>query len=155
MFCTFECFLSKVWGSFCVRVNFSFGGSLLNMFPFFFAQDYWFQQSNRFLVHAWKEISPCLKGYFVRHINRSSVNPTKCLKTLKQYDCLSVFDHLVGLALKGLMCQSNLTIVICSFFDHQSSIVVFLCLECEYKSSVIPSRHLLVQSQQWKRQNNM
>ena len=41
-------------------------------------------------------------------LNPLSANPTKCLNTLKQFlgnlltNCLSVFDHLVGLALKGL-----------------------------------------------------
>ena len=41
-------------------------------------------------------------------LNPLSVNPTKCLNTLKQYlgnllkNCLSVFDHFVGLALKRL-----------------------------------------------------
>ena len=40
--------------------------------------------------------------------NPLSVNPTKCSNTLKQFvgrfptNCLSVFDHFVGLALKGL-----------------------------------------------------
>ena len=38
-----------------------------------------------------------------------SVNPTKWLNTLKQFvdnlstNCLSVFDHFMGLALKGLL----------------------------------------------------
>ena len=41
-------------------------------------------------------------------INPLSANPTKCSNTLKQFvgklrtNCLSVFDHFVGLALKGL-----------------------------------------------------
>ena len=47
-----------------------------------------------------------------------------------------------------LMCQSNLAIVICCYFDYQSSILVFLCLECEYRISVIRSWYLLVQSRQ-------
>ena len=42
--------------------------------------------------------------------NPLSANPTKWLNTLKQFignlptNCLSVFDHFVGLALKGLIC---------------------------------------------------
>ena len=42
-------------------------------------------------------------------INPLSANPTKWSNTLKQFvgnlptNCLSVFDHFVGLALKGLM----------------------------------------------------
>ena len=41
-------------------------------------------------------------------INPLSVNPTKCLSTLKQFvgkvptNCLSVFNHFWGLVLKGL-----------------------------------------------------
>ena len=43
------------------------------------------------------------------HINALSANPTKWSNTLKQFvgklptNSLSVFDHFVGLALKGLM----------------------------------------------------
>ena len=42
-------------------------------------------------------------------LNPLSANPTKCSNTLKQFvgnlpsNCLSVFDHFVGLALKGLL----------------------------------------------------
>ena len=42
-------------------------------------------------------------------LNTSSANPTKWSNTLKQFvgklvtNCLSVFDHFVGLALKGLI----------------------------------------------------
>ena len=48
--------------------------------------------------------------YFV--LNPLSANPTKWSNTLKQFvdnlptNCLSVFDHFVGLALKGL--KSNI-----------------------------------------------
>ena len=44
-----------------------------------------------------------------RFINPLSANPTKWSNTLKQFvgflptNCLSVFDHIVGLALKGLI----------------------------------------------------
>ena len=47
-------------------------------------------------------------GFTVSNINPLSVNPTKWSNTLKQIvgklprNCLSVFDHFVGLALKGL-----------------------------------------------------
>ena len=47
-------------------------------------------------------------------LNPLSANPTKWSSTLKQFvgnmpmNCLSVFDHFVGLALKGLKeCSSN------------------------------------------------
>ena len=46
--------------------------------------------------------------YHVGSINPLSANPTKRSNTLKQFvdnlptNCLSVFDHFVGLALKGL-----------------------------------------------------
>ena len=49
------------------------------------------------------------------HINPLSVNPTKWSNTLKQFlgklltNCLSVFDHFVGLALKGLSIWINKT----------------------------------------------
>ena len=45
---------------------------------------------------------------FATVVNPLSANPTKWSNTLKQFvgkfptNCLSVFDHLVGLALKGL-----------------------------------------------------
>ena len=45
--------------------------------------------------------------------NPLSANPTKWLNTLKQFignlptNCLSVFDHFVGLALKGLICYEK------------------------------------------------
>ena len=43
------------------------------------------------------------------NFNPLSANPTKCSNTHKQFvgnlptNCLSVFDHFVGLALKGLI----------------------------------------------------
>ena len=46
-------------------------------------------------------------------INPLSANPTKWSNTLKQFvgklraNCLSVFDHFVGLALKGLKRVAN------------------------------------------------
>ena len=46
-------------------------------------------------------------------VNPSSVNPTKWSNTLKKFvgnlptNCLSVFDHFVGLALKTLMTITN------------------------------------------------
>ena len=45
--------------------------------------------------------------YFFRNFNPLSANPTKWSNTLKQFVrklptiCLSVFDHFVGLTLKG------------------------------------------------------
>ena len=59
----------------------------------------------------------------VYHLNPSSVNPTKWSNTLKQFvgklptNCLSVSDHFVGLALKGLMCHR----VFCHFSVNGST----------------------------------
>ena len=50
-----------------------------------------------------------MKRLCVAAFNPSSANFTKCSNTLKQFigkfqtNCLSVFDHFVGLALKGLI----------------------------------------------------
>ena len=52
--------------------------------------------------------SNCLSNFFLK-INPLRANPTKWSNTLKQFvdnlptNCLSVFDHFVGLALKGLI----------------------------------------------------
>ena len=60
------------------------------------------------LAHRWNVVSLVLLGYFLG-INPLSANLTKCSKTFKQLvgklqtNCLSVFDHFVGLALKGLI----------------------------------------------------
>ena len=49
-----------------------------------------------------------LKSILLMNFNPLSANPTKWSNTLKQFVgnlptyCLSVFDHFVGLALKGL-----------------------------------------------------
>ena len=49
-----------------------------------------------------------------KHFNLLSANPIKWANTLKQFvgnlptNCLSVFDHFVGLALKGLKDVQNL-----------------------------------------------
>ena len=42
-------------------------------------------------------------------VNPLNANPTKWLNTLKQLqtNCLSVFDHIEGLALKGLRYEST------------------------------------------------
>ena len=51
---------------------------------------------------------------FLVFINPLSANPTKWSNTLKQFignlptNCLSVFNHFVGLALKGLIRDKNL-----------------------------------------------
>ena len=48
-----------------------------------------------------------------QNINRLSANPSKWPNTLKQFvgilptNCASVFDHLMGLALKGLTMSHN------------------------------------------------
>ena len=55
------------------------------------------------LNHAFLCLNLCITGF-----NPLSANHTKWSNTLKQFvgnlpkNCLSVFDHLVGLALKGL-----------------------------------------------------
>ena len=51
------------------------------------------------------------------YINSLSVKITKWSNTLKQFvgnlptNCLSMFDHFVGLALKGLMCRNTTKIL--------------------------------------------
>ena len=51
---------------------------------------------------------PFRTPFFFFFINLLSANPTKWSNTLKQFvgklptNCLSVFDHFVGLALEGL-----------------------------------------------------
>ena len=55
---------------------------------------------------------------FLQCINPLISNFTKCSNTLKQFlsklptNCLSVFDHFVGLALKGL--KKGLELLLCS-----------------------------------------
>ena len=55
----------------------------------------------------------CHVSFKQSHFNPLSANPTKCSDTLKQFvgnlpsNCLSVFAHFVGLALKGLMPRLN------------------------------------------------
>ena len=57
---------------------------------------------------------------FVNHDNPLSANITKWSNTLKQFvgnlptNCLSMFDHFVGLALKGLT-ASNESLTVYSF----------------------------------------
>ena len=52
--------------------------------------------------------------YIYRLVNPVSANPTNWSNTLKQFiaslptNCLSVFDHFVGLALKGLTSEMHL-----------------------------------------------
>ena len=54
------------------------------------------------------EATQKIRGNFQGALNPLSANPTKLSNTLKQFvgklptNCLSVFDHFVGLALKGL-----------------------------------------------------
>ena len=70
-----------------------------------------------FLAHTYR-LRPL---FFIFHrkkaANPLSANPTKWSKTLKQFvgklptNCLSVFDHFVGLALKGLKIMENIFII--------------------------------------------
>ena len=61
------------------------------------------------MLISWKNQS--LKFLLTFNVNPLSANFTKWSITLKQFvgklptNCLSVFDHFVGLALKGLMWQ--------------------------------------------------
>ena len=54
-------------------------------------------------------------------INPLSANPTQWSNTLKQFvsflltNCLSLFDHFVGLAYKGLTCMTDKTLRINRF----------------------------------------
>ena len=67
-------------------------------------------------------------------INRLSAKITKCSNTLKQFvgnlptNCLSVFDHFVGLALKGLNFLSIiqfLKILLFTYVFHKFSTNVY------------------------------
>ena len=64
---------------------------------------------NACITSASKECDICHFWYFLNYsFNPLSTNFTKLSNTLKQFvgklltNCLSVFDHFVGLALKGL-----------------------------------------------------
>ena len=58
-----------------------------------------------------------LVRFFSESLNPLSANPTKWSNILKQFvgelptNCLSVFDHFVGMALKGLMVEENPLVV--------------------------------------------
>ena len=58
-------------------------------------------------------------------VNPLSANPTKWSNTLKQFvgflptNCLSVFDHFVGLALKGLIANFNIASLAIAIFNKQ------------------------------------
>ena len=62
-----------------------------------------------------KSLMKCYSSSITRPINPLSANPTKWSNTLKQFvgslptNCLSVFDHFVILALKGLKTLSILS----------------------------------------------
>ena len=77
---------------FTLPINFFLGSTLLA-----FSSD---------LIPAW--IQRVLKLKLIATLNPLSANPTKLSNTLKQFvgklptNCLSVLDHFVGLALKGL-----------------------------------------------------
>ena len=61
---------------------------------------------SHFLISSKSQRSLCIQG---REGNYLSANPTKWSNTLTQFvgnlpkNCLSVFDHFVGLALKGFI----------------------------------------------------
>ena len=65
---------------------------------------------NTLTLNLKKSRSKMLNGLIFHcfNFNPLSANPTKCLNTLKQFfgkkptNCLCVFDHFAGLALKGL-----------------------------------------------------
>ena len=67
----------------------------------------------------WVPVTELRHINLVVDINPLSANPTKWSNTLKQFvGLLSVFDHFVGLALKGLM---SLRLIFCFVF-----LIVFL-----------------------------
>ena len=61
--------------------------------------------------------------YWISQFNPLNANPTKWSNTLKQFvanlptNCLSVFDHFAGLALKGLISY------LLSYPDHEMNIM--------------------------------
>ena len=80
---------------------------------------------------------------FTKSVNPLSVRPTKWSNTLKQFvgklptNCLSVCDHFVGLALKGLTTQSW----ILTGFWINLSIPQLEYLECLRNGELIPIFH--------------
>ena len=59
-------------------------------------------------------LKKCFLNYFISHfagekqsINPLSASPRKWSNTFKPTNCLSLFDHFVGLALKGLMTENR------------------------------------------------
>ena len=73
-----------------------------------------------------------LSEYLCFFFNTLSTNPTKWSNTLKQFvgnlptNCLSVFEHFVGLALKWLMC-ARVKFVSCGNFSLHSQIYYCPC----------------------------
>ena len=73
----------------------------------FFLTDYPIRLTKRVIaqIHNYKDND---ESFSTPTVNPLSANPTKWSNTLKQFvgnlptNCLSVFDHFVGLALKGL-----------------------------------------------------
>ena len=76
----------------------------------------WYMPNSYFAMQLQKVISKVIiYAYFLRkfYFNPLSANPTKWWNTLKQFvgklptNCLSVFDHFVKLALKGLRIKKD------------------------------------------------
>ena len=86
-------------------------GKIMAMKSFFVDELHTIKNESLTSTKIWNtstNIDHCTVDSLQTKINPLSVNPTKWSNTLKQFvgnvprNCLSVFDHLVGLALKGL-----------------------------------------------------
>ena len=103
------------------------------IFLFIFAIFYIFSLTQRcknfwLYFNNFEKSNSCAKFFFCRShwnelcVNSLSANPTKWSNTLKQFlgklptNCLSVFDHFVKLALKGLNWYVNFYIWLCFYF---------------------------------------
>ena len=92
-----------------------------------FIHEYRVRSNQDWVGYMWKDsfsgiMNRCIAISIV--LSPLSVNPTKWLNTLKQFVdfcrriCLSVFDHLVGFALKGLIYASGFHLQITSLWPR-------------------------------------
>ena len=104
--------LRVIW-TFLENPNVLFTHSLMLVIRHNFRKKYWrdLETSSKIVIVQKCPIYPIL-GIIRIFLNPLSTNITKWLNTLKQFvgklptNCLSVFDHFVGLALKGLIIKA-------------------------------------------------
>ena len=70
-------------------------------------------------IEGWYyDVAVCESGVQLKAVNPLTINFTEWSNTLKQLvgnNCLSVFDHFWGLALKGLTILGKISIIVTSF----------------------------------------